>query len=331
MAKYNTAIKGYYQGASQIEQFVRSEIGTEKEYLSNLHKARQGVKKALEYIPKDQRDTPKTKRKLEAAWETTSERLKTEHHKQYGNFLLYEKNMNKLFDSNELIGKDTLNNLLNLNKDTQKNTLFNNPKIKWNSEAGAKAMQKFTNMVLKNDQKKLEYYRDCLAKSNKPIRLKDVLDCPTPVTRKATKADLKDLTQKVRDLSEKLTKTESLTHINSPEFKAMKRALNSLNQGLTNGLSPHELGSRLEALQHTSMVYATTKGIGMQSTQRGKERLDLALDLCGLSAEHMDFYASKERRADLDSFERDNFEEVLTEEMEDEYADAELTEGDPEL
>ena len=47
MAKYTTAIKGYYQGASQIEQFVRKEIGTEEEYLVNVHKARRSARQVL--------------------------------------------------------------------------------------------------------------------------------------------------------------------------------------------------------------------------------------------------------------------------------------------
>lgn len=75
---------------------------------------------------------------------------------------MYEKTFDKLFVTNESIGKDTLKKLMNMNKDTQNNSLFQSPQIKWRSEAGAKAIKKFTDMVLKNDMKKLEYYKNCL-------------------------------------------------------------------------------------------------------------------------------------------------------------------------
>lgn len=319
MAKYTTAITGYYQEASQIEQFVKNEIGTYEDYLKNIHKARMAMKRVYNSTSPKKRDTPAMKNKLNAAWESAYKKFHGEHHKQYERSLVYQKQINKLFESNEAIGKDTLKELMDMNKDTQNNPLFQSPQMKWRSEAGAKAIKKFTDMVLKNDMKKLEYYKNCLNKSNRAVKLQDVLDCPTPVTKKATTADMNDLAKKARELSEKLNKTESRLHSNSSEFKAMKAALNSLNQGLSNGISPDELGSRLEALQEASMKYVKTKGVGMQSSQRGKERMDAALDICSLSAEYMDFYTSKERRAELESYEKDNFDQILSEEIENEY------------
>lgn len=319
MAKYTTAITGYYQEASQIEQFVKSEIGTYKDYLKNIHKARLAMKKVYNSTSPKKRDTPAMKNKLNAAWESAYKKFHGEHHKLHERFLMYEKTFDNLFVTKEAIGKDTLKKLMDMNKDTQNDPLFQSPQIKWRSEAGAKAIKKFTDMLLKNDMKKLEYYKNCLNKSNRTIKLQDVLDCPTPVTKKATTADMSDLAKKARELSEKLNKTESRLHSNSSEFIAMKAALKSLNEGLSNGISSDELGSRLEALQESSMKYVKTKGVGMQSSQRGKERMDAALDLCSLSAEYMDFYASKARRAELESYEKENFEQILSEEIENEY------------
>ena len=54
--------------------------------------------------------------------------------------------------------------------------------------------------MLKNDRKKLEYYRDCLNKTDKPFKLEDVLNCPTPVTKKATEKDIIDFAKKMKEL-----------------------------------------------------------------------------------------------------------------------------------
>lgn len=81
MAKYTTAITGYYQEASQIEQFVKSEIGTYEDYLKNIHKARMAMKRMYNSTPPKKRDTPAMKDKLNAAWESAYKKFHGEHHK----------------------------------------------------------------------------------------------------------------------------------------------------------------------------------------------------------------------------------------------------------
>ena len=184
---------------------------------------------------------------------------------------------------------------------------------------GAKAQNKFSRMLLKIDQKKLEYYSECLDKANKPILLRDVFDAPTPVTKTATEADMNDLVKKAKELSEKLNRADSILHVDSSEFKAMKNALKALNQGLMQGVEPAELGGRLEALQAASMNYVKAKGVGMQATQLGKDRMDVALDICNLSVDYMDFYTSNERRKEVEDFEKDSFGNVLSPNINSEY------------
>lgn len=321
MAKYTTAIQGYYQGAPQIEAFLKKEIGTKEESDRIYRMGRQTSKRMVKGKSEKQRYAYTMKKSLHNLYDEVEEKAKTRHHRQNENFQVYAKNLFELFSSNQVIGKDALKELMENNATARGVSLFDNPELKWNSKAGAKAMKKFADMVLKNDQKKLEYYRDCLDKTNKPLHLQAILDCPTPVVKKATEADVSNLATGMKELEKKLNKTESIFHTNSPEFEAMKEAMKSVNQGLVNGIVEEELGSRLEALQAAAMKYVKTKGVGMQSSERGKERMDAALDLCGLSAEYMDFYTSKERRAELENFEKFNFGSVLSPKMENGYID----------
>ena len=73
-----------------------------------------------------------------------------------------------------------------------------------------------------------------------------------------------------------------------------------------------EIGGLLETLQATSMEYAKAKGVGLQSSTMGKIRMDAALDLCNVSSKYMSCYASKERIAEIESFEKENFKTELT-------------------
>ena len=55
------------------------------------------------------------------------------------------------------------------------------------------------------------------------------------------------------------------------------------------------------------MTYVKAKGAGMQSTQRGIDRMDAALDICDLATDGMDCFTSKERRAEVKDFEKKKF------------------------
>ena len=143
--------------------------------------------------------------------------------------------------------------------------------------------------------------------SKKGIPLKNLLDCPLPMIGKATKDQEQMLTETVHSLANRLSKADSMMHKNSAEFKKMKSALETLDKGITSGVSPEELGSRLEALQEASMEYVKAKGVGTQYSQLGKDRMDIALDICSMSAKYMDYYASNLRIREVADFEKENF------------------------
>ena len=319
MAKYTTATQGYYQGAPQIEEFIKKEIGTKKESEAIIHKERIATKMMLKGKREAERTAPAMKRKLEDMYKAAAEKAKFEHHKQNKIFQVYAKSLYELLRSNETIGKDTLEELIDKNRTAQKTEFFDASFLKWNSEAGAKAMKKFTDLVLKNDQKKLQYGKKCFKQTNIPIKLQDLLDAPTPEPNIAYKDDIKDLATKMKALEEKLSKTESLLHSNSSEFKAMKTAIKAVNQGLAKGIDASELGSRLETLQAASMNYVKAKGVGMQVTQRGIDRMDAALDICSLASDNMDCFTSEKRRAEVRDFEEKHFGKILSTDFTDKH------------
>ena len=317
MAKYNTATQGYYQGSLSIEKFLEKEIGTKEQSDRIMKKARKATQIILK--GKSEKERFALKRKLKSMYDKAAEKAKPEHHKENEQFQVYAKRLYELFESNEVIGKDTLEELIGNNETARSVSLFDNPDLKWSSETGAKAMKKFVDLVLKNDQKKLEYYKKCLKQTDKPLQLKDVLDAPTPEPRIAYKEDIKAMAAKMKALEDKLSKTDGLLHTNSVEFEAMKSALKAVNQGFANGIDASELGSRLEALQAASMEYVKAKGVGTQVTQRGIDRMDAALDICSLAADGMDCFTSKERRAEIKDFEEKHFGNVLSTDFTDKH------------
>ena len=317
MAKYNTATQGYYQGSLSIEKFLEKEIGTKEQSDRIMKKARQATKIILKGKSEEERFA--LKRKLKSMYDKAAEKAKPEHHKENEQFQVYAKRLYELFESNEVIGKDTLEELIDNNETARSVSLFDNPDLKWSSETGAKAMKKFVDLVLKNDQKKLEYYKKCLKQTDKPLQLKDVLDAPTPEPRIAYKEDIEAMAVKMKALEDKLSKTDGLLHTNSVEFEAMKSALKAVNQGFAKGIDASELGSRLEALQAASMEYVKAKGVGTQVTQRGIDRMDAALDICSLAADGMDCFTSKERRAEIKDFEEKHFGKVLSTDFTDKH------------
>ena len=117
MAKYTTAIQGYYLGHNQIEKFVRGEIGTEKESLAMLHKIRKEMKGQLPAKKtKDAEESPEVKAKRVAAANAAFAMAKRDHHVQYSRFQRYGVKLKSLFDGKETIGKDTLKELMTLNQ-----------------------------------------------------------------------------------------------------------------------------------------------------------------------------------------------------------------------
>ena len=68
------------------------------------------------------------------------------------------------------------------------------------------------------------------------------------------------------------------------------------------------LANVFEELQAASMDYITDKGVEKQSTQRGIDRMDAALDICRISAAGMDYFMSKERAKEVQDFQKKHFD-----------------------
>jgi TusA-related sulfurtransferase len=328
MAKYNTALESYYQGAHQIDSFIKNEIGTLEESNNIMKMARKASKNLVRHMSEVEKFSSPTAKKLNEMYINAHLRAKVDHHKMNKDFQQYAKKLHGLFATenekgeivakNVSVGEQTLDELISSNSHAMTTHFFENPKLKWKSESGANAMKKFSELLLGNDEKKLRYCKDCVSKTKQTIDLRNVLDCPTPVTKKAEIEDVTKLANRIKELEKKLSATEGIFHKNSPEYKEMKAAMQSVKQGLISGLEADEFGSRLEALQAASMKYAKAKGVGTQISQRGIDRMDAALDLCALAADGMEFYASKERRAELEQFENDNFNKVVTKQIQSE-------------
>lgn len=321
MAKSKTTVtQAYWQGEKQIADFMKGEIGTEKQMEAKREKFRD---KVSSQFTRDQISLPENKAKILALYDELDKSVKAEHHQYFNDFKAYGEKLRKFFAKEEearndgrreTIDSDDLEDLMQRNADSQDHVLFKSNRLSWSSPSGIKAVAKFANLLLKNDARKLESYQNQLEKSGDPVSLKDILAAPTPVTKIPRRTDMEDLAANMRDLEEKLKKTEGF-HVNSSEFNAMKTAIRAVNQGLADGIEPAELGSRLEALQAASMDYVKAKGVGTQSTQRGKDRMDAALDICSLATDGMDYFASKERRAELEMYEEKQFGSVLTEDI----------------
>ena len=313
-----TVTQSYFQGAVQIDKFVKKELGSERAYQAKSEDYKNRTRKLEEHqINAD-------------LIREFNEVLKVDNRRYYETFKDYAKMLKEFFPKAEKKGekpvatpvtKESLQKLIDANEAVA-TFMFDAPAtIKWDSAVGAKAVGKYADIILKNDIKKMSYVRECLIYGGKDpgFTLEEVLNRPTPVTKEATEADMKDLATKMKELEEKLSKTESLMHSNSSEFNAMKKAIKAVNKGIAEGVEPSELGSRLEVLQAASMNYVNAKGVGTQVTQRGKDRMDAALDICSLSIDGMDFYTSNERRAELEDFEKQAFGQVISEKIENEF------------
>ena len=213
----------------------------------------------------------------------------------------YTKDLMNLAKVDTKIPETVALDLMNQNQNLMNNDIFLNEDLGWEaSDVSRKAMAKFNKMVMKNDYKKLKYYAEIIQHGQPALTIKEVMDMPVPTSVEHTPENFQNLKEKMNVMSERLKKLDDNWHINSAEFKAMKEAFNNLNKTL--GLESIDntlLGEQLEKLQAASMNYIQKKGVGTQSTTLGQDRMDFALDICQDSADFMDIYASKERRAEL--------------------------------
>ena len=252
MAKSKTTVtQGYYQGEAQIAAFMK------KEFDDKLIKKDAEVERLREEVRNKftikQMNDPANKEKMKELFKEPDKESKDYHYQLFKSFRNYGDTLRKLFSTeNKKIDMNTLDSLLKANRQSQNHKLFKE-NLTWNSASGKKAVEKYADLILKNDQRKLEYYKECLKKTKKPINLKDVLDAPTPACKPAHKLDVREIADKMFALEEKLKRTEGLMHANSNEYKAMQAAIKAVNQAFEERTPASKLGSLFEKLQAASM------------------------------------------------------------------------------
>ena len=326
-----TVIQGYIQGAPHVIKFLEKEIGSEEVYEREVAKARKAYAKEMERLKAEKAekaengeeldddsvvidDENKVGRKLGDRMQA----IKAGYHRVYAPMRIHGEKMAALFGDKKstdkkVIDKEILEDLIYTTYSNQNNNIFTLESADWMNKAGAKAMKKFTDMMFNNDLKKYQYYQNCLEKGTfAGTTLKEVLKRPLPMVRKPEKNDREDLKRKIQELSQKLKNADSALHVNSSEFKEMTASVKSVGEALWGNMTDDELGKRLEVMQAASMKYVHAKGVGLQSSQLGKDRMDAALDICGTATEYMDCYASKERIQEVLEYEQKTVGKVIS-------------------
>ena len=175
------------------------------------------------------------------------------------------------------------------------------------NETSRKAMQKFAAITMFSDFQKLVYSHKIVSTGNKEtMPIKDVYTTVLPIKREATPKDDRKLKYRISELIKRLDKTEGGFHVNSSEYKKMKSAIIKLHETLDKeGHTNADVGQKLEVLQDATMKYMQAKGVGNQSSTRGQLRMDASLDICEVSNDFMDVYASNERIAEVQKLEKE--------------------------
>ena len=303
-----TATQGFYEGLYQLRKFAEKELGDINSYGRELQARREKVQKL---IMADKLDPIKYANNRKGTTEVYREEIYAGYVQSIGK---YEKKLGKNLQEKTVVDMDLLEELSKDSYNIINTNLFFNSKFKWGQdEASLTAINKFRDMVAANDITKYNYFMECFKKGvvDKDITLIQVLDSPVPKLREPEPQDKEDLKATIVKLAEKLEKADRFMHKNSAEFNAMNTAVISLKAALLEDRDD-EIGGLLETLQATSMEYAKAKGVGLQSSTMGKIRMDTALDLCNVSSKYMSCYASKERIAEIEKFEKENFKTELT-------------------
>ena len=176
-------------------------------------------------------------------------------------------------------------------------------------EEGSNAIKRFKKIILDNDYKKLQYLNSLPLYALEKIEIEKINDISLPKDGIATEHIYDDLQKKMEDLQKRLEKLDANRHINSSEFKKMKAALNEMTEALKkpwddlNKADHNIIGEKLEAVQEASMNYVQAKGVGRQSSQLGKDRMELGLDIADISAMYMGRFASEKRIKEVEQFE----------------------------
>lgn len=238
----------------------------------------------------------------------TEKAAKAKHQQYYKSFNEYNVMLKKWLDPKaKKISRNDINDIIKKANEAKAHELFRDKNLEWKSESGIKAVAKFTNLLLENDYRKFAYYKTCSANTVDKVHMKDLLVAATPARFKITEDKIEIIAKQMKELEEKLKKTEGF-HMNSSEYNRMKKALKAVNQGFKEGIHLDELGERFEELQAASMDYVRAKGVGTQHTQRGIDRMDAALDVCRWAAGSMDYFMSQERINEIQKFEKTHFD-----------------------
>ena len=325
----STVVQCYFNGASHMDRFMKKElkmdIDTFKSRIEKIEKARAN-EKVLNSTVKDK----KTAEKYDALIQKYNAQLnkyKINHYNKYMPLFSYNKQLFNLFNENKPIDKNNMSLLMDGCSRAYKENLFNenlavvtdNNKLKWETDFSSRsAIKRFSDMLLKNDFNKMEYYKACYAQK-KPVQTvtyQQLFNAPLPPKYEANDSHLEKLTTRASAWAKAVRNSDSKLHRNSAEYENMKSAVLALDEYCQKGNSdPTEIGKYLEEIQAASMTYVKAKGVGNQSSTMGKQRMNFALTFCEGSVEFMDIYASKDRIAEVKQFEKDNFGRVMSNEQ----------------
>ena len=315
-----TKLQGFFQGASQVVDFIKGSQITYKEYDSKFKNARSQYDKVSDYIEDLEDELDKLREKKQAELDKLREEKKAledkmhvlnnrlETSKEYVAFKNYAKQLKDLYNNPEKkLNHRDIEQLSANNLAVRNLRLFHHRASKY-GQRGTEAISRFNDLMLDNDLKKLKFAR----KLPVEINLKDLSNMSLPRNEEPDNDTYGKLQRKVNQLSKRLEELDANRHVNSLEFRRMKAALNVLKKDCEKKGRDidvddrYAIGEHLEALQAASVDYVKAKGVGRQSTTFGKDRMDFALDLVEMSSDFMDSYVSRERVDALDKFAKDH-------------------------
>lgn len=255
-------------------------------------------------LPKNTEEIKKVSDKLKANeeidWNNRSERLAAQYSmlymlKEYGLEIKKAERENKTLDLDKMyntVSKLEASYLLPTSE----------PDIKWSlSDSFVSAMNKFAGMIFKNEKRQLEYARKLQAESpGLTFSRQELAQLQTPTEPEETREwDRVNELSDIHILQERLKKADDNMHINSASFRTMKKALNNLEKLMRDGVTTDRIAKGVEELQNASMKYIDEKGVGKQKTSLGKERMDLALDICTRTSIMMDAISTYDRMKEV--------------------------------
>ena len=313
-----TNLYGFSKGAKQIVNYLNGELITKKQY----EKEKENINKMFPEIKKGSEEyyelTDEGRAEIDRIYNELDNRAGVALHRKkisenYVAFLNYTKQLLELNSRKEKgITYREINQLAANNRAIKDLTLNGSKHFKYGLQS-ANALDKYQKIIMDNDYKKLQYIKQFPPERLKRISLKDINNVSLPLSENGRESDYNRLKHEIGKLAKRLDELDKNRHVNSIDFRRMKAAVKALNKELEN---PHKaannVGEYLEAVQETSMDYVQAKGVGRQSTQLGKDRMDLGLDLAAVSSQFMDKFISTKRREAVEKFEKEVMKIQLT-------------------